>query len=69
LKDYLKEETGNYNITEEHDKKLKFAIWDQMEFLSEEMRIDNPKKVIDTIRDTIEEYFLEYCPMDERFDD
>ena len=53
----------------ERDDRLKFAVWDYMEFLSEEMRIDNPEKVIDTIRDAIEEYFLEYYPMDERFDD
>ena len=56
-------------IIEERDLKLKFAIWDQMEFLSENMRIDNPKKVIDTIRNAAEQYFKEYSPMDESFDE
>ncbi len=56
-------------VIEEHDLKLKFAIWDQMEFLSENMRIDNPEKVIDTIRNALEQYITEYSPMDESFDE
>ncbi len=56
-------------IIEERDLKLKFAIWDQMEFLSEDMRIDNPEKIINTIRNNIELYFLEYFPMNESFEE
>ena len=76
LKDFSKEVNENYTpkdftttVIEEHDLKLKFAIWDEIEFLSEEMKIDNPKKVIDIIRTAIEQYFKEYSPMDESFDD
>ncbi len=61
----------DFTITtiEEHDIKLKFAIWTQMEFLSEDMRIDNPVKVIDTIRKSVEEYISEYSPADESFEE
>ena len=77
MKDYLKEEK-NCNIPEEdqikaiieeYDQKLKTAIWDQMEFLSEDIGIDNPERVIDTIRDSVEEYFAEYSPKDESFEE
>ena len=71
-----KEANENYNsedfittVIEECDLKLKFAIWDQMEFLSEYMKIDNPEKVMDTIRNAVEQYFKEYSPMDESFDE
>lgn len=56
-------------IIEERDLKLKFAIWDQIEFLSEDMGIDNPEKIINTIRNNIESYFLEYFPMNESFEE
>ena len=76
MKDFSKEANEDYShedfvttVIEEHDLKLKFAIWDQMEFLSENMRIDNPEKVIDTIRNALEQYITEYSPMDESFDE
>lgn len=56
-------------VIEERDIKLKFAIWEQMEFLSEEMRIDDPEKIIDTIRNAVEQYFIEYSPMSEFFEE
>lgn len=61
----------DFTITtiEEHDIKLKFAIWDQMEFLSEEIGIDDPEKVIDTIRECVKEYISEYSPADESFEE
>ena len=34
-----------------------------------EMKIDNPEKVIDTIRNAVEQYFTEYFPMTEFFDE
>ena len=76
MKDFSKEANEDYShedfvttVIEEHDLKLKFAIWDQMEFLSENMRIDNPEKVMVTIRNAVEQYFKEYSPMDESFDE
>ena len=56
-------------VIEEHDVKLKFAIWEQIEFLSEEMRIDNPEKIIDIVRNAVEQYFIEYSPMSEFFEE
>ena len=75
MKEFSKEVNENYShedfvttVIEEHDLKLKFAIWDQIKFLSEEMKIDNPEKVIDTIRNAVEAYFVEYSPMHEYFE-
>lgn len=67
----------NWNVAEnpiitsidEHEQKLRFAIWTQMEFLSEVIGIDNPKKVIDIIRESVEEYISEYSPADESFEE
>ncbi|NQV40240.1 MAG: hypothetical protein HQ505_06850 [Nitrosopumilus sp.] len=56
-------------VIEERDVKLKFAIWEQMEFLSEEMKIDDPKIIIDTVRNAVEQYFMEYSPMSEFFEE
>lgn len=74
MKDHPREE--NYNIADpnitsidEHEQKLRFAIWDQMEFLSEEIGMDNPKEIIDIIRKSVEDYFLEYSPADESFEE
>jgi hypothetical protein len=71
-----KESNENYNpedfvttVIEERDIKLKFAIWDQMEFLSEDMKIDNTEEVMDTIRNAVEQYCKEYSPMTESFDE
>jgi len=76
MKDFSNKVNQNYTpqdftITtiEEHDIKLKFAIWEQMEFLSEYIRIDNPEKVINTIRTAVEQYFTEYSPMSEFFEE
>ena len=72
MKEFLKEENKSYcpkdftiTIIEEYDQKLKFAVWDHMEFLSEKIRIDNPENVIDTIRNAVEKYFTEYSPISE----
>lgn len=54
---------------DEHEQKLCFAIWNQMEFLSKVIGIDNPKKVIDFIRDSIEEYISDYSSADESFEE
>ena len=68
-------ERENWNITEQTmptidpNQKLRFAIWAHMEFLSEEIGIDNPEKVIDTIRELVEEYISEYAPADESFEE
>jgi len=56
-------------IIEEHDQKLKFAIWEHMEFLSEEMKIDDPQVIIDTIQRAVEQYFVAYIPMHEYFEE
>lgn len=42
------------------EQNLKFAVWDRMEFLSEYMQIDDPVKVIDIIRESIDECIRKY---------
>lgn len=72
---YSKKE--NWNVTEdpiitstdEHEQKLCFAIWDQIEFLSEIIGIDDPQEIIDMIREYVEEYISEYSPADESFEE
>lgn len=72
---YSKKE--NWNIAEdpiitsidEHEKKLKFAIWDQMEFFSEEIGIDDPAMVIREINDSLSGYYLEHASEYEDIDE
>lgn len=54
---------------DEHEQKLRFAIWEQMEFLSEDIVIDNPQEIIDMIRESVEEYISGYSPVDESFEE
>ena len=69
-------EKENWNIAEEQtiptidpNQKLRFAIWDHMEFLSEEIGVDDPEKVIDIIRECVKKYISEYAPADESFEE
>lgn len=67
-----------YNITEDehleitiegYDQRLKFAVYHQMEFLSEEIGIDDPAVVIREIEDALSDYYLEHALEYEDIDD
>ena len=74
LEDYPADKSGDCNVEEqtmptiEPNQKLRFAIWDHIEFLSEVIGIDDPKQVVDIIRKCVEEYISEYSPADESFE-
>ncbi|WP_100182691.1 hypothetical protein [Candidatus Nitrosotenuis aquarius] len=54
---------------EECDQKLKFAVWEFMEYLSEEMKCDHPFDIIKLIKESVDQSISKYSPMDESFDD
>jgi hypothetical protein len=54
---------------DEHEQKLRFAIWDYIEFLSEDLKIDDPQKAINIIQKSVNKSISEYSPADESFDE
>lgn len=54
---------------EELDQKLKFAIWELMEYFGEEIGLDDPSEIIKLIRKSVDESISKYSPKDESFDE
>ena len=65
IENYSDEDPNTIDIWE-HDKKLKLAVWRQMEFLIGHVGLDYDR-VIDMIDDLTQEYIKEYSPMGELF--
>ncbi len=45
--------------------KLKLSIWDQIEFLSETGKVEDPQQIMYLIREQVEEAFVKYSPATE----
>jgi hypothetical protein len=52
-----------------HNQKLKFAIWNHMDFCMYDLEITNFDEIINMIRDLINKFVSEYIPMTEFFDE
>ncbi len=48
--------------------KLKFALWEAIDFLSETVGINDPQLIINIVREQVEESFVKYSPMSEFFE-
>jgi len=54
---------------EECNQKLKFAVWELMEYLGEMIEYDDPSDIVQLVRNSTAESILTYSPMDESFDE